>query len=72
MNHVVKIWRFFLDSVQILAIENLKKKTHTKLNFSTFNVNISFLAIYISQSGPVPIGYKGRKLVVGGGACGLP
>jgi hypothetical protein len=54
MNHVVKIWRFFLDFTQILAIENLKK--HTKLNFSTFNFNISFLAIYISQSGPVPIG----------------
>ncbi len=46
MNHVVKIGRFFLDFSQILAIENLKK--HTKLNFSTFHFNISFLAyLYI-------------------------
>jgi hypothetical protein len=31
MNHVVQIWRFFLDFSQILAIENLKK-TH-KIEF---------------------------------------
>jgi hypothetical protein len=49
MNHVVQIWRFFLDFSQILAIESEKNTQNWILALSNFN--ISFLAyLYIPVS----------------------
>jgi len=46
MNHVVKIWRFFLDFSQILAIENLKKKNTQNWILA---LSILILAFWLSR-----------------------